>query len=42
MQLMRQRRSGTRWPDNDRQAAAPLALGTGGTEVITCGDRGGL
>ena len=37
MKLMRQRRAGNRWPDNDRQTAAPLALPARSTEVITCG-----
>ena len=39
MRLARQRRPGNRWPDNDRLATAPLALGTGGIEIIMCGDR---
>ena len=37
MKLMRQRRSGNRWPDNDRQTSAPLTLPASATEVITCG-----
>jgi hypothetical protein len=37
MKLMGQRRSGTLWPDNDRQAAGPLAHGRQQTEVIACG-----
>ncbi len=39
MKLIRQRRSGNRWPDNDRQVTAPLTLRARGTEVITCGGR---
>jgi len=39
MKLMRQRRSGTRWPDNDRQAIAPLNIDRLGTETIACGGR---
>jgi hypothetical protein len=38
MSLVRQRRAGNRWPDNDRQAITSLGLGTGGVEVIACGD----
>jgi hypothetical protein len=34
MALMRQRRSGNRWPDNDRDATAPLA--TGSHETFVC------
>jgi Matrixin len=40
MRLARQRRPGNRWPDNDRQASAPLAFGASGTQIIMCGDRG--
>ena len=36
MKLMLQRRAGNRWPDNDRQTAAPLAVSANATEVITC------
>jgi hypothetical protein len=38
MSLVRQRRAGNRWPDNDRQATTSFGLGTGGVEVIACGD----
>jgi hypothetical protein len=38
MSLMRQRRAGNRWPDNDRQAIASFGVSTGGVEVIACGD----
>ena len=38
MSLARQRRSGNRWPDNDRAATASLLM-TGGSEVIACGER---
>ena len=38
VKLMGQRRAGTRWPDNDRQAAGPLMFRTAATEVIACGD----
>jgi hypothetical protein len=37
MTLVRQRRAGNRWPDNDRDATAAF-ITTGGTEVIMCGD----
>jgi hypothetical protein len=37
MKLMGLRRSGTQWPDNDRQAAGPLSHGRQQTEVIACG-----
>jgi hypothetical protein len=37
IKLMGQRRSGTRWPDNDRETAGPLKLDRRGTEVIACG-----
>jgi len=33
MGLMRQRRPGNRWPDNDREATASLAAGSGETFV---------
>lgn len=36
MKLVGQRRNGTRWPDNDRETAGPLARGSQ-TEVIACG-----
>jgi hypothetical protein len=38
MKLMGQRRSGTQWPDNDRQAAGPLAHGGRHTDVFACGN----
>ena len=36
MKLIAQRRSGTRWPDNDRDTAGPLSRSSQ-TEVIACG-----
>jgi hypothetical protein len=38
MSLMRQRRAGNQWPDNDRQATAGFGVGTGEAEVTACGD----
>jgi hypothetical protein len=37
MKLIRQRRAGNRWPDNDRQTSAPLAFPGRTTEIISCG-----
>jgi hypothetical protein len=39
MKLLRLRRSGTRWPDNDRTTTSPAVSPSGATEVIACGDR---
>lgn len=38
MSLVRQRRAGNQWPDNDRQAITSLGIVTGGVEVTACGD----
>lgn len=38
LRLARQRRAGTRWPDNDRQASTTLSAALT-TEVIACGGR---
>ena len=37
MRLMGQRRSGTRWPDDDRLTSGPLTRSRQQTEVIACG-----
>ena len=39
MKLVRQRRTGNRWPDNDRMASSPASLHSGDREVIACGER---
>ncbi len=39
MKLMRERRSGTRWPDNDRSTAAALLVRPGYVERIACAER---
>jgi len=36
MRLMRQRRAGNRWPDNDRTSSSPLSSRGFRTEVTTC------
>ena len=36
MKLMRQRRAGNRWPDDDRQALTPLVEPRGTTQIIAC------
>ncbi len=36
IRLARQRRTGNRWPDNDRLTSAPLAVEASRTEVIAC------
>jgi hypothetical protein len=39
VRLARQRRSGNRWPDDDRLLTTPVSLRASGTEIVMCGDR---